>query len=112
MPEITSVERIREKLREFEERVDGSIAAAKTLGRIKVDAEKLLTNLQDISNQCGQSLQKAESVRLELQKIANEWNELRQQVARSQTEAKETREFLLNELDTAIQGIGKKVLEA
>ena len=49
MPEIANVERIREKLREFEERVDGAVAAAKTLTRIKSDAEKLLTNIEGVS---------------------------------------------------------------
>ena len=65
MPEITSVETIRAKLREFEERVDGAITAAKTLARIKTDAEKLLTEIQGISTKSELSLQKAEGVRLQ-----------------------------------------------
>lgn len=112
MPEITSAERIREKLREFDERMDGAVAAAKALARIKGDAEKLLTNIQDISTKSKQSLQKAEGVRLQFQQLQNEWGKLKQQVEKAQIEAKETRDFLLSELDSAIQGLGKKVNEA
>ena len=82
MPEIASVERIREKLREFEERVDSAVAAAKTLARIKGDAEKLLTNIEGVSTKSEQSLQKAEGVRLQLQQLQNEWDTLKQQVRR------------------------------
>jgi len=112
MPEIASVERIREKLHEFEERVDGAVAAAKSLARIKGDAEKLLTNIEGVSTKSEQSLQKAEGVRLQLQQLQNEWGVLKQQVEKAQTEAKETREFLLDELASTIQRIGKKVSEA
>jgi chromosome segregation ATPase len=112
MPEIASVERVREKLREFEERLDGAVAAAKTLARIKDDAEKLLTNIEGVSTKSEQSLQKAEGVRLQLQQLQNEWLTLKQQIEKAQLEAKETREFLLSELDSAIQALGKKVSEA
>jgi len=112
MPEITSVEKIRDKLREFEERVDGAVTAAKALARIKGDAEKLLTNIEGISAKSELSLQKAEGVRLQLQQLQSEWQSLKQQLEKAQTEAKETREFLLAELDAAIQGLGKKVIEA
>ena len=40
MSEITSVQTIRAKLNEFEERVTGAIDAANTLARIRTDAEK------------------------------------------------------------------------
>jgi hypothetical protein len=62
MPEITSVETIRAKLDEFEDRMDGAITAAKTLARIKTDAERLLTDVQGISAKSEHSLQKAESI--------------------------------------------------
>ena len=112
MPEITSVETIRAKLREFEERVDGAISAAKTLARIKTDAEKLLTDIQGVSTKSEASLQKAESVRLQIQQLQREWEALKQQVNNSQTESAETRNLLLTELDSAIQLLGTKVAEA
>lgn len=111
MPEIATVERVREKLREFDERVDGAITAAKTLARVKADAEKLLTEIQSISNKGEQSLQKAEAVRIQLQQLQRDWETLKQQVDKAQAESKETREFLLSELDAAIQSLGNKVSE-
>lgn len=112
MPEITSVEAIRAKLHQFDERVDGAITAAKALAHIKADAEKLLTDIQSISTKSEQSLQKADGVRLQLQELHSDWEELKQQVDGAQTESKETRELLLSELDSAIQLLGKKVTEA
>ena len=98
MPEITSVESIRAKLGEFENRVDGAITAAKTLARVKTDAEKLLADIQVSSTKSEGSLQKAEAVRLQLQQLQREWEGLKQQVDKSQTESKEALEFLLSEL--------------
>lgn len=112
MPEIATVERVRDKLREFDERVDGAIAAAKTLARVKTDAEKLLTEIQNVSNKSEQSLQKAEAVRLQFQQLQSDWATLKQQVDKAQAESKETRELLLSELDAAIQSLGSKVSEA
>jgi chromosome segregation ATPase len=112
MPEIATVERVRDKLREFDERVDGAIAAAKTLARVKTDAEKLLTEIQNVSNKGEQSLQKAEAVRLQFQQLQSDWATLKQQVDNAQAESKETRELLLSEFDAAIQSLGSKVSEA
>lgn len=112
MPEITSVETIRAKLREFEERVNGAITAAKTLARIKTDADKLLTDIQGISAEGEQSLQKAEGVRFQLQELHREWETLKQQVNKAQAESKETRDLLLSELDSAIQSLSVKLAEA
>lgn len=112
MPEITSVETIRAKLREFDERVDGAITAAKTLARIKTDAEKLVGDIQVISTKGEQSLQKADSIRFKLQELQLDWHALRQKAEKSEAESKETRDLVLSELDSAIQSIGKKVAEA
>lgn len=112
MPEITSVENIRAKLREFDERVEGAIIAAKTLTRIKGDAEKVLTDIQGISSKSEQSLQKADAIRFKLQELQLEWHALRQKVEKSETESKETRDLVLSELDSAIQSLGKKVAES
>lgn len=112
MPEITSVEAVRAKLREFDERVDGAITAAKTLTRIKTDAEKLLRDLEVISTKGEQSLQKAENIRLKLQELQNEWNALKEGVIKAQAESQETRDFLRSELNSAIQTIRKRLTEA
>ncbi len=112
MPEITSVETIRDKMREFDQRVDGAITAAKTLARIKTDAEQLLNDMQGISAKSEQSLQKAEAIRFKLQELQLEWHALRQKLEKSEAESKETRELLLSEPDSAIQSLGKKVADA
>jgi chromosome segregation ATPase len=112
MPEITSAENIRAKLREFEERVDGAVVAAKTLARIKVDAEKLLADIQGISMKSEQSLQKVESVRLQFQQLQRDWDELKKQVDIAQFESKETRDLVVSELDAAVQSLSTKVAEA
>lgn len=112
MPEITSVETIRAKLREFEARVDGAITAAKTLASIKSEAEKLLADSQGISAKSEQSLQKADAIRFKLQELQLEWHALRQKVEKSEAESKETRDLLLSELNLAIQSIGKQVANA
>jgi chromosome segregation ATPase len=85
MPEIATVERVRDKLREFDERVEGAIAAAKTLALVKTDAGKLLTEIQSVSNKSEQSLQKAEAVRLQFQQLQNDWQTLKQQVDKALT---------------------------
>lgn len=112
MPEIATVERVRDKLREFDERVDGAIAAAKALIRVKADAEKVLAEVQSISSKGEQSLQKAEAVRIQFQQLQSDWESLKQQVGKSQTESKETRDLLLSELETAVKSLATKTTEA
>jgi hypothetical protein len=112
MPEITSVETIRAKLREFEERLDGAITAAKALARIKVDAEKLLANIEAATKKSDQSLEKADAIRFKLQELQLQWHALRQKVEKSEAESQATRDFLLSELESAVQSLGQKVSEA
>lgn len=112
MPEITSAEAIRAKLREFEERVDGAITAAKALARIKTDAEKLLADIQGISANSEQSLQKVEGIHLQLQTLHHDWETLKRQVDRTQAESKEIHSWHLSELDSAIDSIATKLAEA
>jgi len=112
MPEITSVETIRLKLHEFAERIDGAVTAAKSLGRIKNDAEKLLAEIQSRFAASEQSLKMAESVRLQLQQVQSDWDALKQKVETSQTQSRDTRALLVSELAGAIQSLDNKVVEA
>ncbi len=111
MPEITHVEAIRKKLQQFDAQVDGAIAAAQALKRVKSDAEKQLEVLKGQSNQGEQALRKADGIRLQLQEIKAEWERLKQEVAKAETEGKETRDHLLTELDCITQLVGKRLVE-
>jgi chromosome segregation ATPase len=109
MPETAMVEKVNDKLREFDAQVDGAIVAAKTLTRIKADAEKLLTEIQDTSNKSEQALQKVEAVGLQLQQLQRQWETLKQQVQNEQF--KEVRELVLSELSAAVDSLKSKVEE-
>jgi chromosome segregation ATPase len=119
MPEITSVETIRAKLREFEQRVDGAIAAATALNRIRTDAEKLVVHIQGIEKKSEKSdtkleksLEKAEGVRLQLNQLQHDWETLKQQLETAQGESRKIGKMLLAQLDSAIQSLARKVTDA
>jgi chromosome segregation ATPase len=112
MPEITSVEAIRQKLQQFDAQVDGAIAAAQAIKRVKSDSEKQLKVLEEQFNQGEQALRKADGIQLQLQEIQAEWERLKQEVAMAQTERKQTRDHLLTELDRITQSVGKRLVEA
>ena len=119
MPEITSVETIRAKLREFEQRVDGAIAAANALARIRMDAEKLVTHIQGIEKKSEKtdtklerSFEKADGIRLELSQLQKDWETLKQQLDNAQGESRKIGETLLSKLDSAIQSLSGKVADA
>lgn len=119
MPEITSAETIRAKLREFESRVDGAITAANVLNRIKTDAAKLLNDIQGTENKSVKneakiqaSLEKTEGARSQLTQLQNDWKTLKQQVDLAQSESRKIGDTLLSSLDLAIQSLDKKVIDA
>lgn len=119
MPEITSVETIRAKLREFEQRVDGAIAAANALARIRADAEKLVVHIEGIEKKSEKtdtklqkSLEKTESVRLQLNQLHSEWETLKQQLETAQGESRTIGKTLLVQLDSAIQSLAREVADA
>ena len=119
MPEITSVETIQAKLREFEQRVDGAIAAANALARIRTDAEKLVVHIEGIEKKSEKtdaklqkSLEKAEGVRLQLSQLGSQWETLKQQLETVQGESRTIGKTLLAQLDSAIQSLDKKVSDA
>ncbi len=94
MPEITSVETIRMKLREFDLRMDDAISAAETISRIKIDAEKYLGNIQNSKQLFQQAEKKSETIRSELEDIKSHWLALTQEV------------------DTVIQSLQRQLLES
>lgn len=119
MPEITSVETIRAKLREFEYRVDGAMTAASALARIRTDAEKLIAHIEGIEKKSEKadarlenSFGKAEDIRLQLSQLQKDWEMLKQQLDNAQGESRKISATLLSQLDSATQSLAKKVAEA
>lgn len=112
MPEITSVEEIRKKVQQFDALMDGAIAAARTLARVKTDAEQRLQALEGLSDKGDQALRRAAGIRSRLQEIQAEWGWLKQEVAKAQTDAEQTRDSLRAELDHVTQSLSKSLAEA
>jgi chromosome segregation ATPase len=110
--EITSVDAIRTKLREFGERVDGAIRAAETVVAARSDAEKLLKQLRSDCTKGKKYLVDLEDARIALQQLPGDWNELKKQVEDSQAESERSRDLLESEKKSAFQSLGKKVSEA
>lgn len=101
MPEITSVTSIRDKLKAFDSRMDGAIDAANTLERVKEQAEKLLSHIEQIEKKSigsdGQINQSLENAR-----VAGQQNQ------RTRAEC----EVLRNQLDAAMQLQDKALQDA
>lgn len=119
MPEITSVETIRAKLREFEYRVDGAMTAASALARIRTDAEKLIVHIEGIEKKSEKadtklenSFSKVENIRLQLSQLQKDWEMLKQQLENAQGESRKISAMLLSQLDSATQSLARKVAEA
>ena len=112
MPEITSVDAIRAKLREFGERVEGAIGAAETVVAARSDAEKLLKQLRSDCTKGKKYLVDLEESRLALQQLPGDWNELKKQIEDSQAESERSRDLLLSDKKSALQTFGKKLAEA
>lgn len=112
MAEITTAEVIRTKLREFEERVDSVIAAAKAITRIKTAAESLIASAEDVKAKSESSLQKADGYRLALQQVHDDWAALKKEFEKSQQESQDARGSIWRGLHTAIESLAKKLAEA
>ncbi len=84
MPEITNRERIIKKLREFDERMDGAITAAKILAEVKADA----LQKKDFSEGIWREIIEAQE---SLQDIHVEWDDLKSDITKA-------RESLINEI--------------
>jgi len=112
MPEITSIEAMQAKLRQFDEQMEAAIGSAKMLSRIRSDAQKLLNDAENACSRSDAAFQKAEGIRLALQQAHQEWDCLKRECHKSQMDSQETRDLLLSELDSALQSLDTKVTEA
>jgi DNA repair exonuclease SbcCD ATPase subunit len=109
MPEITSVQRIQEKLRDFEVRVDGAIVAANALVRIKTDADGLLARITATSTKGDQFFERLELSRRDLQQLHNDCIVVKAQVDGVLADAVKARDSVLREVGDAIRAIDGKL---
>ncbi len=112
MPEITAIETIRNKLRDFDQHMDGAISAAKTINRIKGDAEKLLTGIQNFSTKGELLIKRIEYIESEFEKSQQDWKTLKQEIDDSLAESAGVRDGLCSEFNSAIRLIEEKLLES
>jgi hypothetical protein len=112
MPEITSIKAVQDKLREFDERMDEAIAAAKSLARIRADAEKLNQDVGNVSQRAEQEIERMRGVRQSLSKLQIEWGSLKQEVHKALDQSKDARQKWQMEHAVAIQSIDSKLLQA
>ncbi|MDY0281352.1 MAG: hypothetical protein RBR35_12420 [Salinivirgaceae bacterium] len=92
MPEITSRDRINRKLQEFESRMDGAISAADTIIRQQKTVEKIVTIVEE-------QFKKSYSIIDYLQKIQQEWEDLKKEAAETLANTELSSEVLHEQFD-------------
>jgi len=112
MPEITSVEAVRNKMREFEERIDGAIEAAATLARVRKDAESLRSKIAALWEKSQQSLGDAKAAAQQLQQTGQAFEQLKAQVQATQAGLEQTGGRVTQGLELAVRTIAEKLGEA
>lgn len=109
MPEITSVEAIRRKLQEFEERIDVAIEAAGAVAQVRTDAKLLLSEIEALSLKAQQSLSYATAAEQQLQRIGQEFERWKNSAEAAQVGLEQTRSRIAGELDSAVCSIADKL---
>ncbi len=112
MPEITSVEAVREKLRQFDEMVTGAIGAAEALARLKTRADDILSSISEryeISTGCLKDIEDKVSL---LREFENCWHDLRGRVEATLVQSNDAQATLMDQVSSAIAGLGAEVARA
>lgn len=99
MPEITSSDNVKAKLREFDELFGGAIDAAKKMVRLKTAAENMEESIQETQ-------QKSDKIQGQLQNIKDAWDELKDSALKTQDDARQAKDNILEELDEAKRSLG------
>jgi chromosome segregation ATPase len=105
MPEITSPDRIKEKLREFDERLSGALAATESIMQLRDEAEKFVQSIQE-------SQEESADIQRVLQQIQEEWIELVEDIAETQEYTERAGESLLERFDQECKIIESRFGEA
>jgi uncharacterized protein (DUF1501 family) len=94
MAEISSVEAVREKLREFDRQISDAIAAAKALAAIRADADILVGKVGDLMVRGEKEIQSLNQIKSTLRESRNEFASLHQELVESIAESKNARQQL------------------
>ena len=73
MPEINSVDAVREKLREFDDQMNEAISAARSLAKIRADAGKMQDDLINLTSATQGEVQQLSGIKAALKNARNEW---------------------------------------
>lgn len=105
MPEIVSPDRIKEKLREFDERLNGALAATESIMQLRDEAGKFVQSIQE-------SQEESADIQRVLQQIQEEWIELVEDITETQEHTERAGESLLERFDQECKIIESRFSEA
>lgn len=105
MPEITSVQRIRDKLRDFDEMVSGAIQAAQRLKAIQGQATQILSDIQSLNAKCEVSLEHIEGLREDLAGISEQWGVLEKTILNAREELRGA----IDQLEDRVRDAGEQL---
>lgn len=112
MPEITSISAIRDKLHEFDRKMNAAIDAAVVLSRVKNDAERIVAELQAMSTLGEEALREVDGIRSNAAEIVSEWALLKAEVVGANKLTEETRARLTREIEGGLRSLEEKAREA
>jgi DNA repair exonuclease SbcCD ATPase subunit len=105
MPEIVSPDRIKEKLREFDERLNGALAATEGIVKLKNDAAKFVESIQETQ-------EKSTGLQHDLQQIQEEWVDLLENLSEAHEYTEEAGKKLLERVDQECKILESRFSEA
>ncbi|MBL8375871.1 hypothetical protein [Accumulibacter sp.] len=112
MAEISSVEAVRAKLREFDRQISDAIAAAKALAAIRADADILVGKVGDLTVRGEKEIQSLNQIKSTLRESRNEFASLHQELVESIAESKNARQQLESTRASVVLSIDGKVAQA
>ncbi|OGR08426.1 MAG: hypothetical protein A2511_13160 [Deltaproteobacteria bacterium RIFOXYD12_FULL_50_9] len=105
MPEITSRDQVQAKLQEFDERLDGALAATKIIVRFQEDVAKFVESIQETQ-------EVSSEIQWRLQHIQEEWEELKAGISETMEHTEESQQKLLERFDQTKAALEMRFNEA
>jgi small nuclear ribonucleoprotein (snRNP)-like protein len=112
MAEITSVESVRLKLREFDDRMSDAIGAARALAAARERAMKLLGEVDKLADRGAKEIKSLTALKSALRDSQKDWTALNQELIQSLAESREERKKLEESRASAIRSIDAKLAKA